>query len=312
MAEGVKAHVAKWKKEEVEEIVSLLKENPVIGVANVDAIPSAQMQTMRKALRDDATIKISKNTLLALALKEVGGNKAGLDGLTGNMQGSTAIIATKMKPHRLYRRLEASKTKAPLKTGQKAPEDITVPKGETQFKPGPIVGELQKAGIPAAIDAGKVVIKQNKLVLKAGEAASLDLATMLTRLEILPITVGMDLKAVYEDGTIYTQDMLSVDETARLQDAARKALNLAVFAAYPTKGSINFLIAKAYTGLVAVGGKLSDEATSDAVKSAVANRAAAAAAAPTGGAAPAAEEEKPEEKGASEEEAMAGLGALFG
>ena len=115
------AHVAKWKKEELAAIVQLLRESPVVGLANVDGIPSAQMHSMRKTLRDDATIKISKNTLLALALKEAGMSRNGLDGLSGNIGGSTAIIATKMKPHRLYRRLEASKTKAPLKTGQNEP-----------------------------------------------------------------------------------------------------------------------------------------------------------------------------------------------
>src|SRR5438552_2867489 len=185
------AHVAKWKRDELDAVVKLLKESPIIGLANVDGIPSAQMQTMRKGLREDATIKISKNSLLVLALKEVGMTKSGLDGLTSNIHGSTAIIATKMKPHRLYRRLEASKTKAGIKAGQTAPEDIKVFKGPTEFKPGPIVGDLQKAGIPAAIDQGKVVIKQDKVVVKAGEAATRDQATMLTRLEILPITVGM-------------------------------------------------------------------------------------------------------------------------
>ena len=312
MTEGVKAHVAKWKKDEVKELVKLLQDNPVIGLANVDAIPSAQMHMMRKSLRDDATIKISKNTLLALALKEVGTSRQGLEGLTGNMDGSTAIIATKMKPHRLYRRLEASKTKAPLKAGQRALEDITVPKGETQFKPGPIVGDLQKAGIPAAIDAGKVVIKQNKVVLKAGEAASQDLATMLTRLEIYPMVVGMDLKAVFDEGTIYTRDMLSVDETARLMQAHRQALNVAVFIAYPSKASLPFLLSKAYSGLIGVAGKLNDEASSDKLKEAVSARAAAASAAAAPAAGAAKEEEKEEEKGPSEEEAMAGLGSLFG
>jgi large subunit ribosomal protein L12 len=48
----------------------------------------------------------------------------------------------------------------------------------------------------------------------------------------------------------------------------------------------------------------------EAIKTAVASAAPAAAAG--GAAAPAAEAEKPEEKGPSEEEAMAGLGALFG
>ncbi|HEX2021916.1 MAG TPA: 50S ribosomal protein L10 [Candidatus Thermoplasmatota archaeon] len=306
------AHVAKWKKEELQAIVQLLRDSPVIGLANVDAIPSAQMHAMRKTLRDDATIKISKNTLLARALQEAGANKRGLDGLTSNIDGSTAIIATKMKPHRLYRRLEASKTKAPIKPGQKAVEDIKIAKGETQFKPGPIVGELQKVGIPAAIDQGKVVIKQDKVVLKAGEAATADLASALTRLEILPMIVGMNLRAVYEDGTIYSRDMLAVDETARLQQAHAQAINLAVFAGYPTAKTVPFLISKAYSALIGVAGKLSEDAQSDALKAALANRAAAAAAAPKAAASEKKEEEKPEEKGPSEEEAMAGLGALFG
>lgn len=311
--EHVQAHVAPWKKSEVESLVKLLKESTVVGLANVDGIPSAQMQVMRKGLRDDATIKISKNTLLALALKEVGANRQGITALESNIGGSTAIIATRMRPHRLYRRLESSKTKAPIKAGQKAVEDIKVPKGETSFKPGPIVGDLQKVGIPAAIDAGKVVIKSEKIVLKAGEAATQDLATALTRLEIFPMTVGMDLKAVYEDGTVYTRDMLSVDETARLQMGARNALNLAVFAAYPTAGSINFLLAKAYSGLIGVGQKLSDDAKDDDLKERLDNFSAAAAAAPAAAASDEKpEEEEKEEEGASEEEAMAGLGALFG
>ena len=102
MSEHVHAHVAKWKKDELAEIVKLLKDSTVIGLANVDAIPSAQMHAMRKALRDDATIKISKNTLLSLALKEDSGGKKGLEGPTANIGGSTAIIATEMNPHRLY------------------------------------------------------------------------------------------------------------------------------------------------------------------------------------------------------------------
>ncbi len=306
------AHVAPWKKKEVKELVALLKNSSVVGLAQVDGIPSAQMQVMRKSLRQDATLKISKNTLLLLALKEAGVDKAGMEGMVSNVEGSTAIVATKMSPHRLYRRLEESKSKAPIKAGQKAPEDIKVPKGETSFKPGPIVGDLQKVGIPAAIDKGKVVIKSEKVVLKAGEAASLDLATALTRLEIFPMTVGMNLKAVYEEGTIYGRDMLAVDQLARLMQAHAQAINLAVFAAYPTEKSIKLLVAKAYTGLIGVAGKLSEEAMSDKLKETVANAAAASTSAPAAGAEEKKEEEPEEEEGASEEDAMAGLGALFG
>ncbi len=49
--------------------------------------------------------------------------------------------------------LEKTKTKMAARPGETAPEDIVVSKGPTGFRPGPIVGELQQAGIPAAIEA---------------------------------------------------------------------------------------------------------------------------------------------------------------
>jgi len=310
----VQAHVAPWKKREVAELVALLKSSNVIGLANVDGIPASQMQQMRGKLRADAQIKISKNTLLHLALAEANASVPGLEGLKENVDGSTAIITTTLSPFRLYRTLEASKTKAPIRAGQKAPEAIKVPKGDTPFKPGPVVGDLQKVGIPAAIDAGKVVIKADKVVLEAGQSPSQDLAAMLNRLEIFPMTVGMDLKAVYEDGTIYGRDTLSVDNVSRIQFGHASAINLAVFAAYPTKGTIELLLAKGHRALLGVGNKLSDDAMDDELKDMLAGAAAAAAAAPAASSDDAEEAaaEEEEDEGASEEEAMGGLGALFG
>ncbi|HLE97760.1 MAG TPA: 50S ribosomal protein L10, partial [Candidatus Thermoplasmatota archaeon] len=222
------AHVALWKKEEVEHLVELLESNPVVAVANVQGIPAAQMAKMRKTLREDATIKVAKNTLLTIALKEAGKRHAGLEKLADKIDGQTAVIVTRMNPFRLYKRLEQSKTKAPARGGEIAPEDIRVTKGETPFKPGPIVGELQKAGIPAKIDQGKVMISADKVLVKQGDRIPQAVAQMLTRLEIFPLIVGMDLKAAYDDGTVYGIDALSVDYVKSLVAAHQQAVNLAV------------------------------------------------------------------------------------
>ena len=66
--------------------------------------------------------------------------------------------------------MEATKSTAPAKPGDIAPEDIIVKEGETPFKPGPIVGELQKAGIPAAIEGGKIVIRKDKVLVEKGHS----------------------------------------------------------------------------------------------------------------------------------------------
>jgi large subunit ribosomal protein L10 len=42
----------------------------------------------------------------------------------------------------LYKILQKSKSSAPAKAGQTAPNDIYVKAGKTSFAPGPIIGEL--------------------------------------------------------------------------------------------------------------------------------------------------------------------------
>src|SRR5439155_984135 len=85
------------------------------------------------------------------------------------IEGQTAVVTADINPFRLFKELEATKTRAPARGGEIAPEDLWVRAGETPFKPGPVVGELQKAGVPAAIERGKVVIRQDKLMVRAGQ-----------------------------------------------------------------------------------------------------------------------------------------------
>ncbi|MHB8586291.1 MAG: 50S ribosomal protein L10 [Thermoplasmatota archaeon] len=338
-AHGHSRAIAPWKSEEVADLVRMLREYPVIGIANVGGIPAAQMAKMRKSLRADAEIRVVKNTLLTLALKEAAKDVSGLDQLVAKMDGQTAIIATKMNPFKLYKKLEQAKTKAPARGGEVAPADVEVKKGETQFKPGPIVGELQKAGIPAKIDQGKVMISQDKVLVKAGARIPQEMAQMLTRLEIYPLIVGMDLKAAYEEGMVYGPNVLSVDEEqilGQLKTAALSGLNVAVFvawttpqtirpilgkafrsatavaleAAFPEKGTVDLLVAKGYRSMLAVAQRLGPEALDEDLKGALASRPAAqAAAAPAHGES---KKEEPKEEKVSEEEAAGGLGALFG
>lgn len=250
-----KAHVSKAKKAEVESLVRMLTENSVVGLASIQGIPASSMLQMRRTLRGQATIKVTKNTLLRLALEEAGKQKAGLGQLVERIDGPTCVIATQMNPFRLYKKTEEAKSKAPARGGEKAPEDIWVRKGETPFKPGPIVGELQRSGIPAAIEEGKVVIKSDKLLVKAGDAIPANVAAGLTRLEIFPLTVGLDVKAVWEGGMVYGPDVLGIDQAKVLADltrGVRSAINLSVNAGYPTKKTIEIMLQKAHREAVAL------------------------------------------------------------
>lgn len=333
---AMKAHVAPWKKDEVTEMKKLIVESPVLAVVSIGSIPSPNMQKIRAGLRGKATLRSGKNNLLQLALEEAEKERPGVKSLEPLMAGQTALVGTKLNPFALYKEFTRSRTKAAAKAGQLAPFDIELQKGDTPFKPGPVVGELQKAGIPAAIDSGKVVIKSTKVVVKKGEAISADLASALDKLGVHPIDIGLDVRGVWEHGLIYKADVLAIDEEKFRGDLARSvraALGVALEIGWATKTTIEPLIGKGVKSALAVAAtaKLTKDDVPEHLRTAFLQVSAllkqkkgepltdeekaalgAGAAAPAAGTTEEKKEEKEEEKGVSEEEAAAGLGSLFG
>ena len=243
------AHVAKWKLNEVEELTKLITENKVVGIAQIGGIPAPQMQQMRGNLRGNVFMRSSKNSLISLAIDKAEGKIKGISELKDYVSGQAAIIATEMNPFKLFGQLKQTRTMAPAKGGEIAPSDIEVKAGDTSFKPGPIVGELQKVGIPAQIKEGKVVIKSDRVLVKKGEKIPRDVAQMLTRLEIFPIQLGISLNAVFEEGNLFKPDVLDIDIDQfrlKIHQASFNALTLALETAWVNKQTVTPLITKAH------------------------------------------------------------------
>ena len=238
-------HLPSWKKDEVAEIKKFAKQYTLIGLVDIYGIPAQQVQQIRRNLRGTAVIKVTRNTLIKHALDEIGGETKGIKKY---ISGHSAMIFTNDNPFKLFKQLEKTKTKMAAKAGETAPEDIIVEKGPTSFKPGPIVGELQQVGIPAAIEAGKVKIRETKTIVKKGAVISAKIATVLIKLDIKPMDVGLALQVAFHDGSIYEPAVLSVDETkllAQIQLAGQQAFNLSVNAAIPTRETMVPILTKA-------------------------------------------------------------------
>ncbi|MEE9151290.1 MAG: 50S ribosomal protein L10 [Thermoplasmata archaeon] len=243
------AHVARWKVNKVEYLTDMLLNNPVIGVVDIEGIPATQLQQIRKSLPSGSKFVVTRNTLLKLALKKASRKKKNIEKLTASLDGQRGIIASEINPFRLFRVMESTKIKAPARGGEIAPEDIDVKEGDTPFKPGPIVGELQKAGFPAAIERGKVVIKKDRTMVEKGQRIPTDVAKLLARLEIYPMIVGLNLMAGFENDTVFTRDVLDVDVAGYIKDikmASSQAFNLSMFIDYPTKRNIHALLQNAH------------------------------------------------------------------
>ncbi|HNR59030.1 MAG TPA: 50S ribosomal protein L10, partial [Methanothrix sp.] len=238
-------HVPEWKIAEVEDLVERIQNSPVVALVGLTDIPAKQLQDLRTQLRDGATIKMVRNNIARRAIEKCSGE---ILPLADEIDRQTAFIFTDVNPFRLYKMLEEKKQPMPIKAGGKAPTDIVIEKGETSFSPGPMVGKLQTAGIPAAIKSGKVVINETKVIVEEGETVSAQLAEVLSLMEIFPRKVGLELLAVYEGGLVYKSEDLAIDVDAilaQMSTASAQALGLAVEIGYATPTTIAPILQRA-------------------------------------------------------------------
>ncbi|HLP80230.1 MAG TPA: 50S ribosomal protein L10 [Acidobacteriota bacterium] len=250
------AHVSAEKKAAVKEFLQILTQYPIVGVVNMQSLPTPQLQNMRGSLRhDNVMIKMTKKRVLKIILEEADKTKPGVAKLIPYLEGMPAMLFAKENPFKLYKKIQSKKSQAPAKPGQICPKEIVVPAGPTPFAPGPIIGELGKFKIKAGIENGKVVVKEDAIVAHKGDLITAELAGILQRFNVQPMEIGLDLVAVFEAGSIFMKDVLAVDEKAYIENitqAHRQAFNLAIECAILNTQTTEFLLGKAFTEAKAV------------------------------------------------------------
>ncbi len=233
------------KKKKVEFTKKLIEEYPVIGIADVTNLPALQLQNIRFKLKPDIITTMIKKRLVKIAMEN--SEKQNIKELENHLKGIPLLIFSKQDSFKLSKRLRKNRSNAPAKPGQIAPDDIIVPAGATEFTPGPIIGELGKLGLKTSVEGGKIAIQEDKVVVKAGEEIKEDVAGVLSKLGIEPMKIGLNLIATYDNGTIFTRDVLSIDDEKYIGDlntAISQAFNLTINITYPTKENIKLLISK--------------------------------------------------------------------
>ena len=249
-------NAAEYKKKLVQEMIKLARQYSIIGLVNMENMPAPQLQSMRSELREKISLFMTKKRFMKIALDKLKNEKNRIEELENYFEGMPALIFTSEDPFKLSRILQKSRTSAPAKAGQIAPNDIVINKGPTPFAPGPIISELSGVGLKVGVESGKVAVKEDAVIAKKGEKINSKVAEILTRLDIKPMEVGLGLVAAYEDGIVYKKDVLLIDEEAfneKLKNAAAYAFNLAFNIAYVTKDNAGLLIAKAFNDAKALG-----------------------------------------------------------
>ncbi len=231
--------VAEWKVREVDNLVGYLDKYRVVALASLFKVRAMQLQKLRKTLKSDVLIKVTKNMFIRRALEKC--KKPNIAKLSSFLKGQTALLFTDLNPFKLSILLTKNKIKIAAKAGDIATEDIIIHAGNTGLPPGPAITELREVGVKTTIESGSVFVTEDTVVAKAGQIISPRLAGVLSKLNIKPLEAGLSLMAAYDDGLIITGDELNIDleeKRNQLKMAWNSAFNLALKIHYITRDTI--------------------------------------------------------------------------
>jgi large subunit ribosomal protein L10 len=237
-----------FKADKVKEIKGLLSQYNSVGIASLEKVRSAQLQKLRQKLKENACLRVVKNSLITRAVSETE-NKAGLEKLEEYLTGPNLYLFTNLNPFKLVLLLEKSRVKATARAGDVAAFDVTVPAGNTGLPPGPIISQFTAVGLRTRIESGSVYVSKDTLVVKEGELISAQLGSLLAKLGIKPVEVGLSLKVVYDNGVIITSENLKLDiDTFRrsIEEAHQLAFNLSLEAEIILPDNISYLVKLAH------------------------------------------------------------------
>jgi large subunit ribosomal protein L10 len=248
MSETVQVDKVNPKKAEVvDRVAELAQKYPVLAVTNLTKVRASQLMAVRKALRSHAEVFVVKNKLAVLGLQKAGIKNA--DQLLAHLTGQNALIFSTYDPFKLFLTLDKNKVFLAARAGDKAPEDIMVPAGNTSLPAGPVLSEFREAGIQTKIEGGSIWVNKDSIAVKKGAEITPKLASLLAKLNIKPIRAGLTIALAYESGLIYAGELVAIDlEKYRqsLLESYASARGLAIVIGYVTKETAPEILARAY------------------------------------------------------------------
>ncbi len=240
------SRVSEEKIRIVESTIELLKQYEIIGAADLYKVGSMMLQDLRRQLRGQIAVKCVKNTLMRIAMEKA--DLPGVEEFLSRIAGQNLFIFSNGNPFKLAMMLHRNKVKVFAKPGDTALSTIVIPAGNTGLSPGPILSKFGALGVRTRIEGGNIWVVNDTEVAKPGDVITPDLADILTRMGIRAAEMGLEIKAVYERGTIIPREELILDlESYRdqLTRAYADAFQVALKAAYPTPQTVPALLALA-------------------------------------------------------------------
>jgi len=238
-----------------DEFVVLLKTYSKCFMVGVDNVGSNQLHEIRKSMRGKAVIYCGKNTQMRRVLKilEAEGMNQ-LEAIRQKCKMNVALVFTNNDLVEIRDLIKSNRMPAAARVGSPAQRDVMIPKGITTLEPS-MTAFLQALNIGSKITKGAIEIIADVHLLTAGKKVQQSEAALLNKMNITPFAFGLEIKYVYDNGSIFEPDVLDIsDDTilAAFSNGCKNVAALSIQLGRPTVVSVPYSILLAFKNLLAM------------------------------------------------------------
>lgn len=243
-----------WKANYFLRMENLIEKFPTCFLVSADNVGSKQMQQIRIALRGKAWVLMGKNTMMRKAIRGQLTKYPQLERILPSIVGNVGFVFTSEDLCEVRDILLSNKKEAPAKAGAIAPLDVFVPAGNTGQGPEK-TSFFQALAIPTKITKGTIEILSDIHLIKKDEKVGASEAALLQMLNIRPFHYGLVIETVYDNGAVFSPDILDITDDDILKKFTSGISNIAAASlaiGYPTVASVPHSVVNGFRNIAAV------------------------------------------------------------
>lgn len=212
------------------------------------------MQQIRTALRKDAVVLMGKNTMIRKAVKGHLSENPKLEKLLNHVRGNVGFVFTKEDLTDIRDKILSNRVAVPAKAGAIAPVDVMLPPQVTGLDPEK-TSFFQALSIPTKISKGRIEILNEIHLIKVGDKVGASEATLLNMLGVSPFSYGLVIKQIFDDGTIFSPDVLDITPEVlaeKFKEGIKNIASVSLAINYPNAASVPHMLVNGVKNLLSV------------------------------------------------------------
>lgn len=237
-----------------EKLTHLIQTYPQILIVSADNVGSKQMAEVRFTLRGKAILLFGKNTMMRRCLRDQLEEHPEYEELIDQIKLNIGFIFCIGDINEVREVLASNKVPAAARQGAVAQCDVHIPAGPCGLDPAQ-TSFFQALGIGTKITKGQIELLQAVHLIKKGLRVAASQAALLQKLGIKPFEYGLEVLSVYDNGSIYSVDVLDITDAVLIQKFQNGLKNIAAISMathIPSAAALPHMLVSAYKNCVSL------------------------------------------------------------